>query len=66
MAKTNEYHQNQKFTNNTELRKQDFLIEEKISHHYRLVNKNVLQSWFNNQRYWVSITICKVAWFATY
>ena len=39
-----EYQQNQKFTNNTDLRKQDFLREEKISQHSRFVNKDVSQS----------------------
>ena len=39
-----EYQQNQKFTNNTDLRKQDFLREEKISQQSRFVNKDVSQS----------------------
>ena len=45
-----EYHRIQKFTNNTDWRKQNFLSEEKISHPSRFVNKNFLQSWFNKSR----------------
>ena len=41
-----EYHWIQKFTSNTNLRKQDFLSEEKISDHSCFENKNVLQTWF--------------------
>ena len=39
--------QNRKFTGNTDLKKQDFLSEEKLSDRSRFVNKNVSQSWFN-------------------
>ena len=44
-----EYHWIQKFSNNADLRKQDFLSLEKISYHFRFVNKDVLQSWFNKK-----------------
>ena len=35
--------QNRKFTGNTDLKKQDFLSEEKLSDRSRFVNKNVSQ-----------------------
>ena len=41
-----EYHWNQNFSNNIDLRKQVFLSEEKISERLRFVNKDVMQSWF--------------------
>ena len=42
-----EYHRIQNFSNNVDLRKQDFLSQEKISHRSHFVNKDVSQSWFN-------------------
>ena len=39
-----EYHRIQNFSNNVDLRKQDFLSQEKISHRSHFVNKDVSQS----------------------
>ena len=39
-----EYQGIQKFSKNADLRKQNFLSEEKISHCSRFVNKDILQS----------------------
>ena len=43
-----EDHRIWKFSNIIDLKKLDFLSEEKISEHSRFVNKYVLQSWINN------------------
>ena len=42
-----EYNWIGKFSNKADLRKQDFLSEEKISDHSRFLNKDISQSGFN-------------------
>ena len=45
------YHLIGKFIDIIYLKKLDFLSAEKISEHSRFVNKDVLQSWFNENYY---------------
>ena len=42
-----DYHLIQNFSKNVDLRKQDFLSQEEISHLSLFVNKDVLRSWIN-------------------
>ena len=58
-----EYHQIQNFINNMDLRKQVFLSVEKISELSGPVNKDFMQSWFNNT---ISLAIVIIKIFRRY